>query len=341
MPSGGYFSFNDAVGPRTESRGYQTAVNGRGSKVRGGGVAQVATTLYMALMQMGGDIQYNAKTVYGDRFAMDYVSDGSLAIVTDYSAGTDFAFTNYGPDMIINCYIAGDTLFCDLDVGYGNDYSYDYDYGYDHYEPMYGDRGELLSSVAFMLSGSDGLKNNVSLAAEKINGTVLYPGETFSFNAIVGPRTESYGYVSAVNGRGVNVVGGGVAQVASILWLAVKDVDDIIVTEKSTYGNRYNQSYVYSSSDAIVTDYKAGTDFAFKYIGSGQLGVYVYIENGNLCCDLYDITQAAVTQPSINMQPSQPAQNTTGGEDKGSGLGSWLDSFFGRPEQEEDDGLSW
>ena len=31
----------------------------------------------------------------------------------------------------------------------------------------------------------------------------------FSFNGLVGPRKAEYGYVSAVNGRGVNVVGGG------------------------------------------------------------------------------------------------------------------------------------
>lgn len=286
VPSGGYFSFNDSVGPRTESRGYLTAVNDRGSKVRGGGVSQVATTLYMALMQLGGDIRYNAKTVYGDRFTGGYVSDGALAIVTDYSSGTDFAFTNLGSDMIINFYVSGDLLFCELSVGY----DYGYDYGDDH------GAGVLLSSVAFPLKGTDGLRNNVMLASEKIYGTVLYPNQTFSFNAVVGPRSEAYGYVSAVNGRGSKVVGGGVAQVASVLWLAVCDMDDIIVTEKSTYGSRYNQDYVYNSSDAIVTDYKAGTDFAFRYVGSGRLGVYVYVENGYLCCDIYDISQQSFLQ---------------------------------------------
>ena len=55
---GDSFSFNNAVGPRSEKYGYAPARNGRGTKVVGGGVAQVATTLYQALTQEGMDVEY-------------------------------------------------------------------------------------------------------------------------------------------------------------------------------------------------------------------------------------------------------------------------------------------
>jgi len=274
VPNGAQFSFNDAVGPRTKAYGYVDATNGRGSHVPGGGVAQVATTLYLALLQMPG-IQYDAITTYGSRFNQNYVSDGSLAIVTDYSAAVDFAFTNYGDDLAIYCWDDGVYLYCEISTV--DDY-YDYDYNYD---------GDLIACAAFRISGSSGLVNNITRAAENANGVVLYSGDVFSFNDIIGPRTEAYGFVSAVNGRGVNVIGGGVAQVASVLWLAVKDMDEMTVIEKSTYGKRYNQDYVASPEDAIVTDYNAGTDFAFRYDGEGSVVVYVYVDGDYLCCDIY------------------------------------------------------
>lgn len=277
VPYGSYFSFNDAVGPRTKENGYVTAENGRGSNVRGGGVAQVATTLYLALLQTPG-IRFEQITTYGDRFTGDYVSDGALAIVTDYSAGTDFAFTNLYDDLFIYMWMDGGYLYCSIEVADM----------VDSWSGGVSGNGLLTGYAAFDTYGSDGLMSNISRASENIYGYTLYSGETFSFNDVVGPRTGEYGFVSAVNGRGVNVVGGGVAQVASVMWLAVKYMDDITVTEKSTYGNRYNQDYVDSADDAIVTDYNAGTDFAFKYTGSEFISIYVYLDGNTLCCEIYE-----------------------------------------------------
>ena len=51
------------------------------------------------------------------------------------------------------------------------------------------------------------------LAAEAINGTIVKPGEEFSFNKIVGPRTAEKGYQEAAaynSGEVVQELGGGV-----------------------------------------------------------------------------------------------------------------------------------
>ena len=53
---------------------------------------------------------------------------------------------------------------------------------------------------------------NVRLAAEALNGTIVQPGEEFSFNQVIGPRTEEKGYQAAAaynSGEVVQEVGGG------------------------------------------------------------------------------------------------------------------------------------
>lgn len=112
--------------------------------------------------------------------------------------------------------------------------------------------------------------------------------DLFSFNGLVGPRTAENGYKKALNGRGVTVYGGGVAQVASTVYLAVKDLDCVEIIDKSTYGDRFTDGYVEDTDDAIVTDYNAGTDFSFYYTGDGELRIELSVEDDELCCQVYE-----------------------------------------------------
>lgn len=283
---GDTFSFNDTVGPRTESYGYQAAANGRGARVTGGGVSQVATTLYLALLDVGDGIEYVDLDTYGSRFADNYVSDGNLAVITDYSAGTDFSFVNYADDMYIEMWTSDSYVYCSITLGGASEDSA-LDSGWSgNWGNAFGATGQIISSASLYCGDEQGVLTNVDIAASCIYDTTLNSDDVFSFNDIVGPRTEKYGYVSATNGRGVKVTGGGVAQVASAIWLAVKDVDDIAIVEKNTYGSKYNQDYVSNSSDAILTDYKAGTDFSFRYAGSGTITIYTWLDGQTLYCQI-------------------------------------------------------
>jgi vancomycin resistance protein YoaR len=61
---------------------------------------------------------------------------------------------------------------------------------------------------------------NLRLAASKLDGHVIMPGETFDFNEVVGPRTEANGYKVApviAQGELVDGVGGGTCQIAGTL----------------------------------------------------------------------------------------------------------------------------
>ena len=243
---GDSFSFNDVVGPRTSAYGYKNAVNGRGVNVVGGGVAQAASTLYLALKQLDG-IEYIEKKTYGSRYNGSYVSSSSDAISVDYD-DIDFSFYNYYDDFTINMWTANNRVYCSLSFDSGSN---------------------LLSSSVIYMDGNSATRNNVVLACGSIYDTTLSYYDAFSFNDIVGPRTSDYGYKAAVNGRGVKVVGGGVAQVASAVYLAVKDLTD--------------------ENDAVLTDYNDDIDFRFRYYGDGILSIYTYInEYDEIICEVYE-----------------------------------------------------
>ena len=287
------FSFNAVVGPRTEDRGYVAASNGRGAEVVGGGVAQVATTLYLALCDLPEDaVSFDAVSFYGDAYAGGYVGDGEQAVLVDYSAGKDFCFTNLAADeMILEVWLSEGYVCCSVALtGYGADAAAVEDAGAAF---LYGEVEESLpretkiGGVQIDCGGDENVINNVELAAGSVFDYTLASGDTFSFNEVVGPRDETHGYCVAVNGRGSEVMGGGTAQVASAIWLSIKGLSDFAIVEKSTYGTRFTQSYVASSSDAIQVDYGAEIDFVFRYTGEGYVTIYTWVDDGVLRCVVY------------------------------------------------------
>ena len=289
IPYGGSFSFNATVGPRTAERGFRESPNGRGAMVTGGGVAQAATTLYLALQNVRGEIEFGPVQTYGSRFADSYVDDGFQAVITDYNTGTDLSFTNYAGPMSIEMWASDTYVYCSITVG--ADATADTGSWFTAPEAPPAAPGaparQLIASAAIDCGDEDNVLHNIQLASDSLNDTTLQSGDTLSFNDIVGPRFKKYGYKRGTNGRGARIVGGGVAQVASVMWLAVKDLDDVAIVEKSTYGKRYNQHYVSSSSDAILTDYDSGRDFSFRYTGAGSITVYLRLDGHRLTCEIY------------------------------------------------------
>ena len=95
-----------------------------------------------------------------------------------------------------------------------------------------------VSANTSLESASSAQLNNIELAVSALDGAYVAEGTTFSFNDIVGDRTQARGYKTAVNGRGVKAMGGGVAQVASALCLALEQLDGIKDREKRGYGSR-------------------------------------------------------------------------------------------------------
>ncbi len=83
----------------------------------------------------------------------------------------------------------------------------------------------LRSSVYTPISTSseENRNNNIRHAFEFINGYVLAPGAQFSFNGVVGERTESNGFFPAIEyayGEHVMGIGGGVCQASTTVYQA-------------------------------------------------------------------------------------------------------------------------
>ena len=104
--------------------------------------------------------------------------------------------------------------------------------------------------------------NNLKLACEAINNYVVKPGEAFSFNEVLGERTEEKGYQAAgayADGETVNQVGGGICQVASTLYYCTLHADLEILEREE---HMFTADYLPLGMDATVN---WGTlDFRFR-----------------------------------------------------------------------------
>ena len=120
--------------------------------------------------------------------------------------------------------------------------------------------------------------NNISLASEKIDGTVIMPGETFSYNQTVGKRTIDAGYKEAgayAGGKVVQEVGGGICQVSSTLYNAVLYANLEIVDRSNHY---FETSYVDPGRDATVS--WGSVDFKFKNNRKYPIKIEAISKNG-------------------------------------------------------------
>lgn len=122
--------------------------------------------------------------------------------------------------------------------------------------------------------------SNIALAASFIRGTILAPGDAFSYNKIVGPRTTERGFKEApvlINDELVPGDGGGVCQVSSTLFNVALLADFEIL-------NRTNHSrpvaYLPLGRDATV-DYGM-IDLAFRNLTGRHVLLWAYVSGNRL-----------------------------------------------------------
>lgn len=113
---------------------------------------------------------------------------------------------------------------------------------------------KLASYTTRFNAGQRNRSANVANAAGKLNGKILMPGETMSFNQVVGKRTIANGFKTAPeyqNGQTVDGIGGGTCQVSTTLYSAALYADLKIVKRSN---HSMSVSYVPLGQDATVTD---------------------------------------------------------------------------------------
>lgn len=134
-------------------------------------------------------------------------------------------------------------------------------------------------------SSSAGRYKNVENGADKINGSVVYPGEQFSVYETVSPFDAENGYELAgsyENGTTVQSYGGGICQVSTTLYNAVI-LAELQVDERFNHSMIVN--YVKPSMDAAI----AGTSKDLKFTNNTDAPIYIegYTSGGQIYFNIY------------------------------------------------------
>ncbi len=126
---------------------------------------------------------------------------------------------------------------------------------------------------------------NVSVAANRINGYVLKPGDIFSFTTVILPRTTANGYVSApviVNKEFVPGLGGGICQVSSTLYACMLTCG---VPALERHPHSLPVSYIPKGMDATISGTAVDLKFANPY--DRPLMISANPDNGKLTVGLW------------------------------------------------------
>ena len=177
---------------------------------------------------------------------------------------------------------------------------------------------DLLSSYStnFRTSGAARV-TNINVATDRINGTVLYPGEEFSVNETIQPRDAAHGYKEAGSyegGQTVQSYGGGVCQVSTTLYNAVI-LAELGVTERQSHS--MTVSYVPLSMDAAI----AGDYLDFKFVNNTEAPIYIegYTKGKDLYFNIYgEETRPAnreISFETVVLETMDPGTQFTASED--------------------------
>ena len=178
---------------------------------------------------------------------------------------------------------------------------------------------------------SNAVRNkNIQLAAKALNGTVVKPGQEFSFNDTVGQRTEARGYGGAPaynNGEVVQEVGGGICQVSTTLYNAVFRAG---LTTTYRRSHTFAPTYVTPGMDATVS--WPGPDYQFVNNSDYPIGIRASYSDQSVTVSIYGVrilpegVTWELTSEKVKDLPVPAAQIITpaeGSESNGSAGSEW------------------
>ena len=148
--------------------------------------------------------------------------------------------------------------------------------------------------------------HNVGLMAKLLDGRIVLPHHTFSFNDSVGERTAARGFLEGqeiVNGLLIPSIGGGVCQAASSVYDAALDGGYPIAsrTNHSFYLSHYGMGL-----DATVS--WGGPDFAFRNDSPYAILIRTRADAATMTVNLYSTTRGYATTltPGPATHPTKP-----------------------------------
>jgi len=143
----------------------------------------------------------------------------------------------------------------------------------------------VVASYTTTYGGTPGRLNNVLLVSELIDGTLIAPGGTFSFNETTGERTAEKGFQEApviINGELRNGLGGGVCQVSTTVFNAAYEGGLPIAarTNHALYISHYptgrDATVNYPDLDMRFTNDTGRWLLVRTFVGAGSLTVNLY-----------------------------------------------------------------
>ena len=169
---------------------------------------------------------------------------------------------------------------------------------------LYADK---LAGKSTSLSGSSSNRiNNITLAAKFIDGTVLEPGQSFSYNTTVGQRTTARGFREAgayMNGEVVQEVGGGICQVSSTLYYCALYSNLKITARTNHY---FPVAYIESGLDATVS--WGAPDFRFENDRTFPVKIVAYVSGGSVTVEIWGTNVDGTT---VQMDSTSSGMTTT------------------------------
>ena len=150
---------------------------------------------------------------------------------------------------------------------------------------------------------------NLILAAKKINGTVLLPGEEFSYNKIVGERTPEAGFKEAATfsgGKVVDGIGGGICQISTTLYDAVV-MANLDVTVRRNH--QFVTSYVGGGRDATVV--WGAQDFKFKNSRKYPIRITATVQGGIATVQVWGVKEEVEYDITIETKKTATIPYTT------------------------------
>ena len=119
-------------------------------------------------------------------------------------------------------------------------------------------------------------QNNISVACSTLNGTTIKDGDTFSFCNTIGKTSSYKGYEKAdvfVDGEIEHALGGGICQVSTTLYNAVRSVSKLDVIERHSHSN--DVPYIEKGKDAAV----AYGSYDFKFVNNTGKTIKIEAKN--------------------------------------------------------------
>ncbi len=166
-------------------------------------------------------------------------------------------------------------------------------------------------------ASSSNRTHNIKRALGKFNGFVVHPGETVSFNKIVGKRTLENKFKEAPEFAGTNVqmgIGGGVCQASTTLYNALLRAG---MTVEERWQHTMTVNYIHPSLDSTVSD--SGKDLVFTNNRDSAIFIYTNVDSERAQVKIYGqpteykiVLESETTQENIVSKGYKTKKDTTG-----------------------------